>query len=237
MNGVRPWYLCAVLILGCKDPVDMMMSAMCGAAPDGDPVAVGDDQGGDCTPRKVAGDPCHHRGGYWPHDWAADYFGNQLYPDSGAHAQGTPGDYGFGCDAELRGVSFDGWIKNGAATPIVFEMKTADWTGYLSLGCPDAIKQSILDKTWSHVIASVNKEEPVAAKCGYRYQLVFTDRQLYQKAIDYFQPPHTVDPELCDGCGSAPAQPPDYPADFPITGSELPIDGFVDPGVDSGTGR
>ena len=111
------------------------------------------------------------------------------------------------------------WVK-GTEKPITIETKAADYEKIQAdPSCPDAVKTRILAKLEDAFKESGSKEEPVAQRCGFRYQMVFTDRTLYSKAIAYFANDSFIELELCDGCRNAPPVPADYgvkPSDAPI---------------------
>ncbi len=75
---------------------------------------------------------CHHRGGNWFHDYCADSYGNMYYPLVGPHSGGTVADWGYGCDALIAGISFDGVLfqqQREQAPYELIEVKTADSRG------------------------------------------------------------------------------------------------------------
>lgn len=204
---------------GTRDPLAGMMAMACDIPEDDYPPENDDSSSSaappvDCTYTKGMpwGSSCRHAGGNFKHDWAADQFGNILFPDPGKpHSAGEPDDFGYGCDAVFKTeggasrVTLDGIIP---VQNVGLEMKTDGWESIESRsGCPQIVRDQILAKIEARVRASVMKEAPVAKACGIRYQLVVTDGTLYRKAIDWFP---EVDVVQCQSCRNAPSEPSDW---------------------------
>lgn len=147
---------------------------------------------GNCTPTPRE---CPHKGGFQPHDWCADSVGNELCPE-GISAS-NPNDWGKCCDAYVLGVNFD--AVTGLGRPgwtILYEMKVANYTKALSFKIP-----FVSDDIWNDLLTSVDKEEPRARQCGYRFILVIADQKLVDRASAYYvSPPHTVEIQKNDDC-------------------------------------
>ena len=219
------WQFIAMLLVGmasCSDPMGSMAAAYCDVQ-DGDYLLDVHNDTDDSTPPidcnftkaqvRVDG-TCRHAGTNWKHNWAADHWGNQLYPDIGPHLKGNSDDHGFGCDAQFvtggGNVLLDGYVKKPNLQAIVFEMKTGGYENIQALSCPDMVKQQMLDRMVDDFKKSIAKEEPVAARCNLRYQLIFSDHSLKGLADNYIGNDMQVEAFECYDCNNPPVQPAGY---------------------------
>ena len=147
---------------------------------------------GDCTP---APKQCPHKGGFLPHDWCADSVGNELCPEGMSASDSS--NWGKCCDAYVLGVNFDAVTGLGSpGSTTLYEMKVANYTKALTFKI-----SFVSDDIWDDLVTSVDKEEPRARQCGYRFVLVIADQKLVDKARAYYvSPPHSVEIQKNNDC-------------------------------------
>ena len=109
--------------------------------------------------------------------------------------------------AEMTRESFDGIITASGAHRLV-EVMAGDYTNHLNKNiCGGRIAQNEYDA----VVQSITREEPVATRCGWNYDLVICDKMLYDAINGYPNGQHpNVNLVYDGGCANAGKAPTGY---------------------------